>query len=107
MAEVTAAIRAMHFGAGHEKAAVGGGSHRPLQGLPEAGPARAALVLGRGIEEPLAAAGAEEGAGALLGVQRAAARPLRAVLAQHAIALGRKFAAPCLIRLLDRVVLGG
>src|SRR4051812_23168041 len=60
MAEVAAAARAVHFGAAHAVGRVlryGGG---PRNGIVEARPAGAALELGPGLEQRLAAADAHE-----------------------------------------------
>src|SRR5690349_3577904 len=80
VAQMPAAVRAMHFGAGHEPGAVGRGFGRTVQRLPEARPSGAALVFRvRGVER-LAAAGARERAFALLWIERARAGALGAVL---------------------------
>jgi hypothetical protein len=90
--QMAAAIGAMKFRAHHAVAAVGGGFHRPRLGVPEAGPAGAAVEFGMGIEQFGAAAGALELAGALFLVQRAGARALGAAFAQHAVLFRSKFA---------------
>src|SRR5215467_12220967 len=64
MTEMTAAAAAMHFGADHAVTAVGRGLNRAWLGIVEARPAGAALELGLGDEQFLAAAGAEKRAGA-------------------------------------------
>src|SRR4028119_1723536 len=71
VAEVPAAARAMHLRARHEQAAVGLGADPALDGRPEGRPAGAALELGAGVEQRLAAAGAQESAGADFGGGRA------------------------------------
>src|SRR5262245_3694225 len=81
VAEMAAALGAVHLGAGHEEAAVARGADGVGQRLPERRPARAAFVLGRRIEQRLAASRAAERAGALLEVERAGAGALGAVLA--------------------------
>src|SRR5438552_17013820 len=58
VAQMAAALGAMHLGAAHEEALVGRGADCDLLGLPEAPPAAAAVVLGRRVEQRLAAAGA-------------------------------------------------
>src|SRR5579885_2451308 len=59
MAEMRRATRAMHFGAGHEQAAVGLGLDiLGVRRLPEARPSRAGVELGRGLEEGRPAADA-------------------------------------------------
>src|SRR6185312_7342463 len=80
---MAAALGAGHLGAHHAVAGVARGVDRVVLGGPERGPTRPALVLGAGIEQRLAAAGAAKDAGALLVVQRAGEGPLGAVLAQH------------------------
>ena len=87
-----------------KKAAVLGGADRAFQRLVEAGPAGAALELGVGCEQFLAAAGAGEYAVALLGVQRAGAGPLGAMLAQHLVLRGRQLRAPLLVGVLTGYV---
>src|SRR5439155_795508 len=67
--------------------------------------AGAAVELGVRAEEPLAAAPAAEGAGALLFIQRAAAGALGAVRPQHPVGLGRELPPPLLVGLLDREML--
>src|SRR5215467_10114717 len=69
-------------------------------------PAAAALVLGRGIEQGRAAAGAAELALALLEVQGTGAGALGRVLAQHLVLHGIEFLAPILVALLDGIGLG-
>src|SRR4030095_8847287 len=83
MAEMAAALGAMRLGSGHEMAGVGRGADRARHRRPEGGPARAAFVLVSRIEQGLATAGAVEGAGALLVVERAGEGSLGAVVAQH------------------------
>src|ERR1700685_3568145 len=102
MPEVTATTRAVHFGATHQMARVLAGADSSRHGSEEARPARAALVLASRVEQRLAAAGALEGAGALLRVQRAGAGLLGAVLTQHLVGLRAKLTAPLFVRLLDR-----
>src|SRR5579859_4051360 len=88
MAQMAAAPGAMEFGAHHAVAAVGAGLHRPRLGIPETGPAGAAVEFRRGVEQFGAAAGAFEFAMALFMVQRTGTRPLGAVLDQHAMLFG-------------------
>src|SRR3984893_10765757 len=83
VSEMAAAFRAVHLGAGHEETGVARAPDRARHRLPERRPARAAFILGRRVEQRLAAAGAAEGARTLFVVQRAAERALRAVIAQH------------------------
>ena len=73
MAQMPAAMAAMHFRAGHEEAAVLRGSDGAFQRSGEARPASAAFELGIGRIERLSAPSADEGADALFRVQRAAA----------------------------------
>ena len=58
MSEMAPASAAMHFGAGHEMAAVNSGRDRPVLRLEEARPPGPALILRGRVEELLAAAGA-------------------------------------------------
>src|SRR5689334_2750240 len=90
MTQMTAAAAAMGFGADHAVAGVGGGFHRIRHGRIEAGPAGAAFIFGAGFEQFRAAAGTEEFARPLLIIQRTGAGAFGAVLAQHAILLGRQ-----------------
>src|SRR5262245_47879741 len=101
---MAAAAAAMHFGAHHAVAAVLGALHRARDRIVEARPAGAALELLLGHEQRLAAARAGEGAGALLVVERAAARGLGAVAAQDVVLLGCEQAAPLLVGVGDRVL---
>src|SRR5581483_10330303 len=98
-----AAAAAMHLGAHHAVAAIGGGFDRVGLGIVEARPAGAALELALGPEQRLAAAGAGERAGAFLVVQRAASRHLGAVLAHDVILLGRQKLAPLCLGVRDRI----
>src|SRR5215510_11440743 len=79
VAEMAAAAAAMHLGAHHPVAAVGGGLDRALLRIVEARPAGTALELRLRHEQRLPAADAGEGARPLLEVERAAARPLGAL----------------------------
>src|SRR5437762_8678665 len=106
VAEMAAALGAVHLGAAHEEAAVGRCAHGAGQRLPERGPARAAFELGAGIEQRRAAAGAAEGALALLLIERAGAGALGAVLAQHLVLLRIERLAPLLVAFLDGERLG-
>ncbi|MOA48387.1 hypothetical protein D3C78_1711230 [compost metagenome] len=56
MAQVSTAIRAMHGGADHAEAGVAGFTDGVGQGLPEAGPAGAAVEFGAGRKQVLLAA---------------------------------------------------
>src|SRR6478735_2342393 len=99
---MAAAIGAMHLGADHAELAVFAGLDRAFQRLVEARPARTALELLAGFEQLLAAAGAGEGAGALLEVERAGAGPLRAMAAQDLVLLRRQPLAPLRVGQLER-----
>ena len=76
----------------------------PSFGAQKEGQARAALVLGRGIEQGLAAAAAAEDAGALLVVQRAGEGTLGAVVAQHMVLQRIELLLPLAVALLHLVV---
>src|SRR5437660_3750442 len=97
---MAAAFGAMHLGAAHAVAVVGRGRDGVVLGCPEGRPAAAAFVLGRRIEQRLAAAGAAELAGALLVVERARSGALGRVLAQHLVLRRVEFLAPLLVALL-------
>src|SRR5437879_13244620 len=96
-----AAPAAMHFRADHEELAVGRGPDRALDGIPEAGPARATVELRFRDEKRQVTARAEIGAAPVLLVERARPRMLRPVLAQHPELLGRQEAAPLRLRIAD------
>ena len=89
MTEMTAAAAAMAFGAQHAVAAVFGVLDGAGLRIVEARPAGAALEFLLGDEQRLIAAGTGESTGPLFEVKRAAARPLRAVLA-HDVKLLRR-----------------
>src|SRR5690606_38492266 len=72
MALVAAAIGAVHLDALHAQCVVDRGAQGPVDEGIEARPAGAALELGVGGEERLLAAGAMEGAGAMLVIERGA-----------------------------------
>src|SRR5207245_6527519 len=101
VAEMPSAPAAMHFRADHEELTVGRGPDRALDGIPEAGPARAAVELRVRGEKWQVTARAEIGAAPVLLVERARPRMLRPVLAQHPELLGRQEAAPLRLRLAD------
>ncbi len=107
VAEMAAAAAAMHLGAHHAEGAVRGRADRIVQRLPEARPAGAALILGLGREQRQVAAGAGEGALAVLLEQRARSRPLGALVAQDLVLLRRQLRAPFGVGLLDLEFLGG
>ena len=83
VALVPTAAPAVVFAARHDQFEIQLGDHGIAQGLPEAGPAGAAVELGLGAEQGQPAAGADEGAAAMLLVERAGERALRAFTAQH------------------------
>src|SRR5262245_27746479 len=105
MPQMAAAAAAMHFGAQHAIAAVLGGFDRAVDWSVEAWPAGAALELGLRREQRLVAGGANECARALFIEQRAAARPLGAVLAHDVILLGRQQLAPLRLSVRDGILL--
>ena len=92
-----AAVRAMVFGAFHEQAAIALGFEGIVNARKETGPARSAVKFHVGLEEGLAASGADKGALAMLVVQRAGETSLSAFLAQHVILLRRQTCAPLLV----------
>src|ERR1041384_307091 len=81
MAEMAAAAAAMHLGAHHAVAHVARLLDRTRLRIVEARPAGAALELLLRPEQRLPATRAAKRAGALLEIERAAARPLGPVLA--------------------------
>src|SRR4051812_19070313 len=83
MAEMAAALRAMHLHPAHEQAVVLGGRDAAFERREEARPAGAALELFAAAKERRAAGGAGESARALLPIERARSRAFGAVLAQH------------------------
>src|SRR5258708_39240603 len=91
---MAAALLAVNFGANHEEAAVLGGGDGVRHRLEEARPAGAAVELRIGGEQCLSAAGAHKRALAVFLVERAGTGTLGAVLAQHAVLLGRERTAP-------------
>src|SRR5689334_19187834 len=97
VAEMAAAVAAMHLGAHHEKAAVALGFHRAIERRGKARPAGAAVEFGGGVEQRPAAAGAMIDAGGVFLVERAGAGALGAMLAQHAILLRREALAPFVV----------
>src|SRR5262249_27803829 len=106
MAEMAAAPTAVHFGADHAVALVGRGFDCALHGIIEARPAGAALEFPLRNEQRLIAAGAHEGARALLIIERAASRRLGTMAAHHLILLRREQTAPFLVRMGDSILLG-
>src|SRR5437763_17212630 len=100
MAEVTAALCAVHLCPPHEQAAVGRRVNGMLERGAKAGPAGAALEFHIRRKELLAACRAGEGTAALFLVQRARPSTLRAVLAEHVELLRRQALAPLVFGLL-------
>src|SRR4249919_1570815 len=88
MAEMSTALRAVDLHAGHAIGAVGRRANRSFNRLEKARPTGAALELRIAREERLPTAGACEGAGTLLEVERAGACALSAMLAQDVKLLG-------------------
>src|SRR5580698_7240121 len=99
--EMAAAAAAMNFGPQHPEGAVFGLADGVLERLIETRPAGAALEFGLRGEQRQVAAGAGEGALAMLLEQRAGPRPLGAFLAQDVILLRRQLGAPLGIGLFD------
>jgi Zn-finger nucleic acid-binding protein len=100
--KVAAAAAAVDLGAHHEVGAVLGRADRALERREEARPAGAALELAVRHEERLTAGHALERARALLLEQRAGARALGPVLAQHLVLLGCQLRAPFCVGFGDR-----
>src|SRR5262249_39573266 len=103
---MAAAAAAVHLGAAHAVAEVLGGLDRVRLRIVEARPGGSAVELALGAKQWLAAADAAERAGALLVVERAAARRLGAVAAQHVVLLRRQQLAPFRIGVADGILLG-
>src|SRR5476649_674698 len=99
--EVAAAATAMNFGPQHSKGAVFGLADGILQRLIKTRPAGAALELRLGGEQRQVAAGASEGALAMLLEQRTRSRAFGAFLAQDFILLRRQLRAPFRVGLFD------
>src|SRR5262249_5304897 len=106
MAEMAAAAAAVHLGADHAVTAGGRGLDCVGLGIIGARAAGAPPELGLGDEQLLSATGTIERAGALFIIQRAAARPLGAVLAHDVILLGAENFAPFRFGMADRILLG-
>src|SRR5690606_3689734 len=104
---MAAAGRAMDLGADHAVGTVLAGLDRAGQGIVEARPAGAALEFQARTEQLLPAAGAGEAAGPLLVQQRAASRPLGAVLAHDMVLLRREPRRPSGVAVGDGKGLGG
>src|SRR3546814_5571598 len=85
MPQMPAAAPAMHLGARIAKLAVGRGRDGALQRRPETRPAGMAFEFGLARIERQRAAGAGEGAGAMLVVQRTGEGPFGRRFAQHLI----------------------
>src|SRR5262245_4794628 len=107
VAEMAAAAAAMHLGADHAVARVGRGLDSARHRVVEARPAGAALEFLLRHEQRLPAAGAAEGPGALLVIERTAAGRLGAVPAQHLVLLGRQQAPPLGFAVADPILLVG
>ena len=88
MTLVTTAAAAVVFRTGNDQFEIYFRRNRTLQGLPEAGPAGAAVELRLRGEQRLIATGAVERATALLIIQWTGERPLGALIAQHVVGLG-------------------
>src|SRR5262245_11131239 len=83
VAEMAAAAVAVHRGADHAEGPILLGTDRVVERLPKTRPTGAAVELGIGGIERQVAAGACEGALAMLFEQRAGEGPLRRRLPQH------------------------
>src|SRR5690606_41030633 len=91
---MAAAVGAVDLGSRVDELVVGRSADRAGQRAVEARPAGAALELGLARVELVAAAGAEESAGAVLVVERRAERALGRFLAQHRVLCRSQPAAP-------------
>src|SRR3977135_37504 len=99
--QMSAAAPAMHLRAWQQQDAVGGGADRVRQRTIEARPPGTAVVFGIGREQRKIAAGADEHALALLVIERARTRDLRAVQAQHVILRLGQHGSPFAVALLQ------
>src|SRR4051812_33317163 len=88
MAEMAAALAAMHRRAGHHEARIADLAHRMVERFPEARPSGAAVELGLGSEEVKGAAGTAEYTLAMLLQQWTGEWPFGALLSQHGILFG-------------------
>src|SRR5205085_1019363 len=101
MAEVAAALVAVHFDARHAVAPVGRRADGAFDRREKARPPGAAVVFRFRQKERLTAPGAIEPSVALLGVERARAAHFGPVLPQHLVLLGRQGGTPLVVGLLD------
>src|SRR6185437_1962794 len=106
VAEMAAAAAAMHFRARHEQAVVGRALDRARLRIVETRPAGAALEFLLRGEQRLLAAGTIKRAGALLVIERAAARPFGAVFAHDVELLGREDLTPLRLGMGHAILLG-
>src|SRR5262245_31510827 len=97
MSLVPAAADAVVLHARQDQLVVGRGAEASGNEVEEARPPGAALVLGLRLEERQLAAGAHEGALALLGIERARARALGALLPKDVELLRREALAPLVV----------
>src|SRR6266851_10505020 len=104
---MTAAAAAVDFAPQHPKGAVFGLADGVVERLIKTRPAGATLEFRLRGEQRQVAAGAGEGALAVLLEQRARSRPLGALLAQDFILLRRQLRAPFRIGLFDLELLRG
>jgi len=88
VALVTTATAAVVFRSGNDQFEIYFRRNRTLQGLPEAGPAGAAVELRLRGEQRLITTGAVISTTALFGIQRTGERTLSAFVAEHVIGLG-------------------
>src|SRR5439155_4013379 len=100
VAEVAAALGAVHFGSRHEEAAIFGGADRVLERLPEARPAGSAFELRVRAEQRVAASGAIKGSASLFLIERTGAGPFSAMLAEDVKLARRKGPFPLRVGLL-------
>src|SRR5262245_17711806 len=103
---MAATAAAMHFGARHAVAAIVGRLDRAGLRIVEAGPAGAAFEFPLGDKQFLITTRAAECPRAFFVIQRAASRPLGAVLAHDVKLLGRQNLAPFGVGVRDGILLG-
>ena len=107
MAEMATAFGAEHLGANHAVARIVLLVDMALDGrLGEARPAAAGIEFGIGLEQHIAAAGADISAGAVVVLIFAGEGTFGRLLAQHGVLHRRQFLPPLLFALDDLVVRG-
>ena len=99
VAEVTAAVPAMHFRSWNDQAVIVRGADGILNRRKKARPAGAAVEFGFGAKERQIAGSTSEQTRAMLVIERAGMWPLRPALPQHPELLGGQYLLPFCLRL--------